>query len=170
MNSHKLPFSPCIYMGSTSPHHSKRHPFSVTLIASSPKTLGPASAAFQFQQTRNAQASPCEKIWSCSSCSLAPHRKRKSKPANQASNKPPNQMDSLPRLHNINVQQSSNSIYPSTLISLIPPFSTLSSSSHTSLSISLSLSPPHVQLSASQADRMLDPTWEKGGGGRSGGL
>lgn len=105
---------------------------------------------------------------------LCSQKKRKvHKPANQASNKLPNQMDSPRRLHDINVQQSRNSIYPSTLIStsLIPPFSTpLSSLSHTHkhISLHLYLSTPHVQLSASQADRMLDPTWEKAGGGGGG--
>lgn len=69
-------------------------------------------------------------------------------------------MDSPARLHNISVQQSRNSIYLFTLISttLIHPFSQ-------SFICSLSLPPPHVLLSASQADRMLDPTWERKEGG-----
>lgn len=105
---------------------------------------------------------------------LCSGKKRKvHKPANQASNKLPNQMDSPRRLHDINVQQSRNSIYPSTLIStsLIPPFPTPLSSlslTHKHISLHLYLSTPHVQLSASQADRMLDPTWEKAGGGGGG--
>lgn len=85
---------------------------------------------------------------------LCSQKKRKvHKPANQASNKLPNQMDSPRRLHDINVQQSRKSIYPSTLIStsLIPPFfhSFIFSLSltHTNTSLSISISLHHMSNS-----------------------
>lgn len=79
-------------------------------------------------------------------------------------------MDSPPRLHNINVQQSRNSIYPSSLIStsLIPPFSTpLSSLSHTHKHIS-----PHLSLSTTcptVCQSSWQDAWSHMGKGRRGG-